>query len=198
MDAFISELRKINTDGLIFEFSKLSIEMFKNDEAMKGIELPIKRFGVVKSARVGLSAWDIPLIEYLSVMHSNDYRRAKCLPSLGQLVNSFRKYDNEHSIASVMKNGDADVVFRAILGLTAEQFQFQDKSWIFDKINRDYYILYAAKHFELKCTPDTGQRARSKNRKLDRRTYSIPEYWTAGMYNILKLDSTLQFLKIGI
>lgn len=148
MDPFVSELRKINTDGLIFEFSKLSIEMFKNDEAMRGIDFPIKHFGVVKSARVGLSAWDIPLIEYLSVIHSNDYRRASHLPSLGQLVNSFRKYDNEHSIAPVMKNGDVDVVFRAILGLTAEQFQFQDKSWIFDKINRDYYILHAAKHFE--------------------------------------------------
>lgn len=63
MDPFVSELRKINTDGLIFEFSKLSIEMFKNDEAMRGIDFPIKHFGVVKSARVGLSAWDIPLIE---------------------------------------------------------------------------------------------------------------------------------------
>lgn len=70
MDPFISELRKINTDGLIFEFSKLSIEMFKKDEAMKEIEFPIKRFGVVKSASVGLSAWDIPLIEYLSVINS--------------------------------------------------------------------------------------------------------------------------------
>ena len=148
MDPFISELRKINTDGLIFEFSKLSIEMFKNDMAMKKIEVLIKHRGVVKLARVGLSAWDIPWIEYLSVIHSNDYRRADRLPSLGQLVNSFRKYDNEHSIAPAIKDGDADTVFRAILGLTAEQFQFQDKSWIFDKINRDYYILYAAKHFE--------------------------------------------------
>ena len=155
MDTFISELRKINTDGLILEFSKLSIEMFKNDVAMKKIELPIKYFGI-KSARVGLSAWDIPLIEYLSVIHSNDYRRANHLPSLGQLVNSFRKYDNEHSIAPVIENGDTDVVFRAILGLTAEQFQFQDKSWILDKINRDYYILYAAKHFEHHNTIDTN------------------------------------------
>ena len=156
MDPFISELRKINTDGLIFEFSKLSIEMFKNDVAMKKIEFPIKHRSVVKLARVGLSAWDIPWIEYLSVIHSNDYRRADLLPSLGQLVNSFRKYDNEHSIAPTIKDGDADTVFRAILGLTAEQFQFQDKSWIFDKINRDYYILYAAKHFEHHNSIDTN------------------------------------------
>lgn len=138
MDPFISELRKINTEGLIFEFSKLSIKMFKNDKAMKEIEFPIKHFGVIKPARVGLSAWDIPLIEYLSVINSNDYRRAEHLPSLAQLANSFRKYDNEHSIAPTIKNGDIDVVFRSILGLTAEQFQFQYKSWIFDKINRNY------------------------------------------------------------
>ena len=156
MDDFISELRNINTDGLIFEFSKLSIEMFKNDAAVKEIKFPIKHFGIAKFARVGLSAWDIPLIEYLSVIHSNDYRRANYLPSLGQLVNSFRKYDNVHSIAPVIENGNTDVVFRAILGLTAEQFQFQDKSWIFDKINRDYYILYAAKHFEHHNTIDTS------------------------------------------
>ena len=42
MDPFVSELRKINTDGLIFEFSKLSIEMFKNDEAMRGIDVSVK------------------------------------------------------------------------------------------------------------------------------------------------------------
>lgn len=148
MDSFISELQKINTDALIFEFSKLSIEMFKNDTSMKKIEFTIKHCGIAKPARVDLCAWDIPLIEYLSVMHSTDYRRAKHPASLGKLVNSFRKYDNEHSIASEIRNGDINKVFRAILGLTAEQFQFQDKSWIFDKINRDYYILYSAKHFE--------------------------------------------------
>ena len=46
MKNFISEIKKINTDGLIYEFSKISIDMFRNLEWIKDIELPpVLRYG---------------------------------------------------------------------------------------------------------------------------------------------------------
>lgn len=148
MPDFISEIKKINTDGLIYEFSKLSIDMFKNDQYLKVLEVPVLQFGIPKIAKVSLSAWDIPNIEFLSVLHSNDFRRAKKVASLEYLINLYRKYDNNHSAADCIRHGDSNDLFRSILGMTAEQFQYQNRSWIFDKLNRDYYILYAATGFE--------------------------------------------------
>lgn len=148
MKNFVSEVKKINTDRLIYKFSEISIEMFKNNQCMRKVEIPVIRYGKRQKLIVQLSAWDIPNIVYLSVKESNDYRQADKVASIEQLVDLYREYDNEHSAAESIKNADVDEVFRVILGMTAEQFQYQNLWWIFEKFNRDYYMLLAAKNFE--------------------------------------------------
>lgn len=145
---FVSEVKKINTDGLIYKFSEISIEMFKNNQCMRKVEIPVIRYGKCQKLTVQLSAWDIPNIAFLSVKESNDYRQADKVASIEQLVDLYREYDNEHSSAESIKNADSDEVFRVVLGMSAEQFQYQNLWWIFEKFNRDYYILLAAKNFE--------------------------------------------------
>lgn len=148
MRDFISEIKRINTDGVIFEFSKASVEMFRDDQYQKPFEIVLNKYGIKKNANVLLSAWDIQDIAYLSVVHSNDYRRMDHLPTMGHLINLYRGYENENSIAEEIRKSDIDRIFRAILGMTAEQFQYENIGWIFEKFNRDYYILVAAKDFE--------------------------------------------------
>lgn len=148
MKNFVSEVKKINTDGLIYKFSEISIEMFKNNQCMRKVEIPVIHYGKRQKLTVQLSAWDIPNIAFLSVKESNDYRQADKVASIEQLVDLYREYDNEHSSAESIKNADSDEVFRVGLGMTAEQFQYQNLWWIFDKFNRDYYILLAAKNFK--------------------------------------------------
>lgn len=41
MRDFISEIKKINTDGLIYKFSEISIEMFKKNQYMRKVERPV-------------------------------------------------------------------------------------------------------------------------------------------------------------
>ena len=77
MSDFISEIKKVNTDGLIYWFSQQSIDMFNKLEHIKQIKIPVIRFGRPQSLCVQLSAWDIPNIEYLAARFSNDYRRSK-------------------------------------------------------------------------------------------------------------------------
>lgn len=148
MRDFLAEIKRINTDGVIFEFSKASIEMFRNNQYQKPVEIALNKYGIKKRANVLLSAWDIQDIAYLSVIHSNDYRRMDHLPTLGNLINLYRGYENENSIAEEIRKSDIDRIFRAILGMTAEQFQYENIGWIFEKFNRDYYILVAARNFE--------------------------------------------------
>ena len=45
MADFISEIKRINTDGLMYWFSQQSIEMFKTQESLKQIEIPVIRYG---------------------------------------------------------------------------------------------------------------------------------------------------------
>ena len=76
MKDFVSVIKKINTDGLIYKFSEISIEMFKNNQCMRKVEIPIIRYGKRQKLIVQLSAWDIPDIAFLSVKAGNDYRYA--------------------------------------------------------------------------------------------------------------------------
>ena len=41
------------------------------------------------------------------------------------------------------------------MGMTAEQFAYEDLYWLFEKFSRDYYILFAAKNFEHRSIIDT-------------------------------------------
>lgn len=148
MPDFISEIKKTSTDKLIYWFSQTSTEMFKLQNSLKEIEIPVIRYGKRKRLCVSLSAWDIPNIAYLSVKFSNDYRNRKeqCHPH--QLINLYRDYEDENSVAEKFKNSTLDDVFRILLGMTAEQFQYNNMVWIFERFNRNYYILLAASNFK--------------------------------------------------
>lgn len=144
MHSFISEIRKHGCEELLCSFSQVSIDMFRKNQWTSNFVIPYYRFGKKQTATVMVTAWDLLDIEYLSILHSNDYRHSKKAVSFGQFVNLYRKYENENSIAPVLKTVDGDGMFRAIMGMTAEQFLYQDLSWLFEKFNRDYYILHAA------------------------------------------------------
>ena len=154
MKDFIAEIKRINTDGVIFEFSKASIDMFQRQQYQKTFEVLSTRFGIQKKVGVSLSAWDIQDIAYLAVLHSNDYRRGKNLPQMGYLINLYRGYENANSIAEELRKSNIDRIFRAILGMSAEQFQYENINWIFEKFNRDYYILLAADDFDYALSPE--------------------------------------------
>lgn len=148
MRDFVAEIRRINTDGVIFELSKAAIEMFRDQQYQKAFEIVLNKFGIKKKVSVSLSAWDIQDIVYLSVIHSNDYRRKDHLPVMGSLINLYRGYENANSIAEELRSSNIDRIFRAILGMSAEQFQYENIGWIFEKFNRDYYILLASNDFD--------------------------------------------------
>ena len=121
MKDFISEIRRINTDGLIYAFSEKSIDMYKNNQFTQNIEIPIIRYGKRKKMIVQLSAWDIQNIVFLSVKMSNDYRHADKMSSMEWLISLYRDYENEHSSAEDIQNTNGNEVFRIVLGMTAEQ-----------------------------------------------------------------------------
>lgn len=148
MKDLISLLKKISPEWIIHNFSILSIEMFKNKKCYIDIPFKIKSYGGFRTLYIKLSAWDIQDIVYLSICNSNDYRHTDKFFELGQIVDLYRDYENEHSIAEEIKDADLDGVCRLLMGMTAEQFKFQNFSWIGDSFNRNYHILLGASNFE--------------------------------------------------
>ncbi len=149
MQNFISEIKKIETDKVLSWMSMASIEIMRQHQYEKLVDIPILRYGKILIKKVPLTAWDILDIAYLSVKHSNDYRNDDKCVSFERLVDLYRKYENEHSAAEYI-NEDTPIekVARIILGMTAEQFQYQNRNWISEKLNREYYILTIASDFE--------------------------------------------------
>ena len=151
MNDFISEIKKIRTEELIYKFSEISIEMFQSETPeRKNISLQTSRYGLLQNKEVLLTAWDVLAIEYLSAVNSNDYKNSKRIVSVGELVNLYRGYEEDKKDLEYLKDGSIDVVFRTILGMTAEQFQFQKFGDYFERFSRNYYILVAAENFEHK------------------------------------------------
>lgn len=149
MKDFITEIRKRKTEDLLLELSELSIKMFHSETPhMKNLQIDIGQNGFWKTREVLLTTWDILNIEYLSIKNSNDYRDSKRKVSIGELVNLYRGYDNNKKDLEYLKYESLDVVFRTILGMTAEQFQYQDLNQYYERFNRNYHILVAAKNFE--------------------------------------------------
>lgn len=163
MKDFLTEIKKINADGVIYELSRASIEMFQGQQYYKSYELHFTNFGFVKKVKIPLYAWNIQEIAYLSTYYSTDYRRGNNIPTMGMLVNLYRGYENKHSIADKLRSSTntqavprSNRILRAVLGITAEQFQYENIGWIYEKFNRDYYILLAAKNFEHRSLIDTN------------------------------------------
>ena len=143
MNSFISEIRKINTNKLIYYLSNKSIEMYMKKQPTIDVETIINHFGQQKKMYVTLTAWDILNIEFLSVKESNDYRHGKKPCSFGALIDLYRKYEAEID----EQNITSENIFRVLVGMTAEQFQYQELYLLFEKYNRDHYILLSNKDF---------------------------------------------------
>ncbi|MBR2970750.1 MAG: hypothetical protein IKC48_03020 [Clostridia bacterium] len=157
MKDFIAEIRKIRTDELILELSKLSIQMFQSETRhMKNLPIQVNQFGIWKNKEVLLTAWDILNVEFLSIKNSNDYRDSKQKSSIGELINLYRGYENAQKDLEYLKDGSLNEVFRTVLGMTAEQFQYQNLDYFFERFNRNYYILVAADKFEHRDSLDVS------------------------------------------
>lgn len=150
----IGAIKKINTNSLIYEFSKLSIEMFHKNECLMTLRYPVIRNGRRQICNVALAGWDILSIEYLSVMFSNDYRSSAAPPSPAELVSLYRSHENDVQRDMPQLKGNLAEIFRMILGMTSEQFKYQNLSWIFEKFNRNYHILIAGHNYEHRATID--------------------------------------------
>lgn len=148
MKDFVSEIKKIPTSRVLYTLSDISIDMFKKQEYRRDVLVERIKNGIVKRGTVLLLGWDIQNMAYLSVKHSNDYRNSSKAISVPETINLYRAYDNKHSSSEELRKSDIDGVFRILMGMTSEQFLFQQPGLIFEKFNRDYYILMAAEHFE--------------------------------------------------
>lgn len=167
MKDFISFIKNYPTRDFIYLFSKISIEIYKkqlkhNEEDMNccmNFPLNIIEFGFVqKQVMVMLSAWDIQDMAYLSVIHSNDYRNGNLSSQeVGTIVNLYRGYENEHSRSEFLKDADLSEVFKFMMGMTYEQFKYQNLAWPIQNFCRNYHILIGSPNINREKIIDINQ-----------------------------------------
>lgn len=167
MKDFISFIKNYPTRDFIYLFSKISIEIYKkqlkhNEEDMNccmNFPLNIIEFGFVqKQVMVMLSAWDIQDMAYLSVKHSNDYRNGNLSSQeVGTIVNLYRGYENEHSKSKFLKDADLSEVFKFMMGMTYEQFKYQNLAWTIQNFCRNYHILLGSPNINREKIIDINQ-----------------------------------------
>ena len=154
MKDFITEIKKYSTENIILLFARYSQEIYKKRQENKNyssyIEFPIEyrqySFGPKKQKTIMLFAWDIQHIQYLAIMNSNDHRRQTInnAQEAALLVNRYRVYSNENSNAEQLREMELSGVFKQLFGMGAEQFIYQDISWVFQRFNRNYHILFGS------------------------------------------------------
>ncbi len=150
MSNFINEIKQYQTDSIILNLSRVSIEIFTKGARISGtIEFPIHAYNgeLWLPTTILLTAWDLLSIEYLSIYYSNDYK-SKCIQSINEIANIsnlFHGYEN--SIVNVPRGATEKYIF----GITNEQFIYQAPYWIIQRFNRNYHILVESKNIE-RCT----------------------------------------------
>ena len=148
MSNFITKIKRIRTDELIYALSDISIKMYKaNMSCTATFPLWVQHYGIYRKVDILLPAWDIPSIEYYSILNSNDYRDEYSVELLPEIINLYRGYEDSLSSNQIKTRGDNDV-FRIVMGMTSEQFQYQNLYLMFEKLNRTYHILVAAINYE--------------------------------------------------
>ncbi len=141
MSNFISEIKKIPPAALIYQLSKQSIIMFRQQDFLLPFKVQTVLCNKIRNYDVSLSSWDILNIEYLCVCNSNDYRNPSRAKGLGKLIELYRDYENRHSVADQIENAEFSDLMRFLTGMTAEQFMYENLSWAFQAFNRNYYIF---------------------------------------------------------
>ena len=155
MREFLSVIKEYATRDFIYFFSQKSIEMYNkqlepSDDEIKGsmtfvlnANLPRSFY---KNAQVMLSAWEIQDIAYLSIVNANDYRKKiMCEVDAGSVVNQYRKYENNYTGERYERDAKGENIFKYLVGMTYEQFNYQNLAWTFENFNRNYHILLASK-----------------------------------------------------
>ena len=148
---FISYIKNYSTREFIYFFSGITIELYKKQLYMPKTELEcsvkfplniIKHGFINQQVEVILSAWEIQDMAYASIVNSNDYRKEiMTRKDAGVVVNLYRGYANEHSNSDYIKKGKLPDIFKFMMGMTYEQFKYQNLAWTYQSFSRNYHIL---------------------------------------------------------
>lgn len=155
MKSFVSIVKSISTEEFIKFWGEMSIKIYQRqlkDSDKNGLKatinfpLKIHQYGFIqRNVEVMLSAWDIPDMIYTSICKSNDYRNGHMTGDMaGYVTNLYRGFENEKSGSHYLKDAPIAGVFAYIMGMTYEQFEFQNLAWTLQNFNRNYHILVAS------------------------------------------------------
>lgn len=155
MKDFVSFVKNISTEDFIKFWGEMSIKIYRKQiensdpTGLKAtIDFPMKicQYGFIeRNVDVMLSAWDIPDMIYTSICESNDYRNGYMTEDMaGDVVNLYRGFENQKSGSYYIKDASTANVFAYIMGMTYEQFSFQNLTWTLQNFNRNYHILVAS------------------------------------------------------
>lgn len=155
MKDFISFVKNTSTEEFIKFWGEMSIKIYQKQlksadeneiKATINFPLEIHQYGFLqRNVEVMLSAWDIPDMIYTSICESNDYRNGHMTEDMaGYVTNLYRGYENDKSKIHYLEKASLAGVFTYLMGMTYEQFEFQNLAWTLQNFNRNYHILVAS------------------------------------------------------
>lgn len=156
MKKFETYIKKYSTRDFIYFWAQKSIEIFDKQIKSPDVNLSccltfpanaIVHGFIHKKVEIILSAWDIQEMAYLSIVHANDHRQKTIQENeAATIVNLYRGYENNHAGSEYIKNAELADIFKFIMGMTCEQFKYQNPAWTYQSFNRNYHILVASKN----------------------------------------------------
>ena len=155
MKDFVSFVKNTSTEEFIKFWGEMSIKIYQEqqkntdeNELKATINFPLKihQYGVIqRNVEVKLSAWAIPDMIYTSICKSNDYRNGHMTEDMaGYVTNLYIGFENDKSKIDYLKEASLAGVFAYLVGMTYEQFKFQNLAWTLQNFNRNYHILVAS------------------------------------------------------
>ena len=147
---FVELIKQYSTDECLVFFSRMAyvhfVDIMLNQEnkIIKVLSVQVEHWGRTQTKNVGYTAWDILDMAYLALMNTRNYRKEiSTYDEQVQIIDAYRKYENDHSAAEVLEKNPDDI-FCVLAGMTHEQFSYGNMNWILNRFNRNYHILYGS------------------------------------------------------
>ena len=136
----VNRLKTLKLDNFLLAASTYILRFFTNGEAFIEENLSINNGYFVTNGQIRISAWGLSDLIYYAIKETNDFNHKNInLQEFKELYNEYLRFDNEKSKDYIRENDNKDI-FRVLLGLSQQEFYYQEVFRIPQEYTRNYQL----------------------------------------------------------
>jgi hypothetical protein len=138
--SYYRSLRKLKLDDALRNAGDYTRIMLIRDEPVH--DFIVRDRMLLKKYKITVAAWNLSEVAYHAIMTTNDYGKNSSDDFLAYAVNEHILFREAISKRNYDATNREDILMRILVGLSQQQFWYQEPLWIKEEFNRQVEILH--------------------------------------------------------